>query len=177
MPYYIINSATPPTSIESYATTLPEARNLRQSATERAARHHDRQARFNIITPEHFDYLQRLYVLSLPVHEISEQQFRYALEVLPPYAHGHINGNETFFMSEFDFGLYTTQYAHIAGKFYSSTANPFDKSTWIHHRLTHLSNKCPPLNPSSPSTPSRKSSKSSPSSPSRKSSPSSPSSK
>ena len=94
-----------------------------------------KNTKYEVMTYPEFEKKQRERVLSLPVHETTEEEFYAHLEMLPPLKWGTINGVEMFCMSEFDFGPYTTQYARVNGKHYCATVDYFDKSTWIHNRL------------------------------------------
>ena len=67
--------------------------------------------------------------------EITEEQFSAALNVLPPYWYGFHQGNECFFMSEFDHGSWTAMYAHIGSRYFCRSANVRDRATWITSEL------------------------------------------
>ena len=73
---------------------------------------------YKVTTFEEFEKLQREYYLNKPLIEISEEEFDDALNVLPPLHWCTINGVNQFLMSEFDAGVYTTQYAKCNNKYY-----------------------------------------------------------
>ena len=59
-----------------------------------------------------------------------------ALDVLPPLHWCKIDGIEMFCMSEATWGTYTTQYARTPdGKYYCTTVDSTDRSTWINNRI------------------------------------------
>lgn len=91
--------------------------------------------KYEVMPFPEFEKKQRELVLSKPVHECTEEEFYQHLEMLPPLKWVKINEVEMFCMSEFDFGVYTTQYARVDGKHYCATVDYFDQSTWIHNRL------------------------------------------
>ena len=62
---------------------------------------------------------QQAQALRTEPKEITEQDWDYALNVLPPMNWGHWSGVESFCMSEFYSGNMTTIYARHAGKFWS----------------------------------------------------------
>lgn len=88
-----------------------------------------------VMTMGEFERIQREKTLALPVREVTEEDWDYALGVLPPEKWCRISGVEMFCMSEFDYGVYTSQYARVGGKYYTATVDYFDQSTWIHNRL------------------------------------------
>lgn len=94
-----------------------------------------KNTKYGVMLMSEFFRIQREKVLSRPVVEITEKDFYDHLNVLPPLKWGTINGVEMFCMSEFDFGVYTGQYAMVGDKFYCATVDYFDQSTWIHNRL------------------------------------------
>lgn len=92
-----------------------------------------KQNKFEIMTYEKFEKLERENILSKPLHEITEEQFNEMLNVLPPmkwYNNSHIS---MFLMSEFYTASYTSQYCHdkINNKFYSKMVDAFNNETWI----------------------------------------------
>lgn len=95
----------------------------------------ERNVEYVVTTLKEFYRIQREKALALPVREVTEEDWDYALNVLPPEKWCRINGVEMFCMSEFDYGVYTSQYARAGGKYYTATVDYFDQSTWIHNRL------------------------------------------
>lgn len=73
---------------------------------------------------------EREALLSQPMKEVTEEQYDEMLCVLPPlrWTRGVL---ESFFMSEFWTGTYTTMYASFNGKFYQKMVDYSDTSTWI----------------------------------------------
>jgi hypothetical protein len=69
--------------------------------------------------------------ISKPISEISEEQYLYALNCLPPLNWCHHNGVEIFNMSEFQFGRVTTQYAKHQGQYYLKYVVHNDKNTYF----------------------------------------------
>jgi hypothetical protein len=55
-----------------------------------------------------------------PFKEISENEYEYALEVLPPQKWLDVNGVNIFRMSEYTTGNITAHYASYNGKYYSA---------------------------------------------------------
>lgn len=96
-----------------------------------------RNATFEAMTYEEFKRRERECILSMPLHEITEEEFHEMLNVLPPLAWGSWNNIEIFCMSEFYTGTYTSQYAHDrnTGKYYCKKVDYCDKSTWIPNLL------------------------------------------
>ena len=90
---------------------------------------------YKVTTFEEFEKLEREYYLNKPLKEISEEEYNYALNVLPPLKWCTINGVEEFLMSEFYTGVYTTQYARYNNKYYCKMVDAYDKTTWIHNIL------------------------------------------
>ena len=85
------------------------------------------------MTWEEFGKLQRDYWLSKEAQEITEEQFEYALNVLPPLNWKNYEDYSTFFMQEFMTSTFTEQYYHDkrSGKYYCALVDICDKSTWI----------------------------------------------
>jgi hypothetical protein len=63
--------------------------------------------------------------------EVTKERYWEMLEVLPPMNWGTRNGIESFFMSEFNTGTYTDQYAQYHDKYYTKGVDYCDSSTWI----------------------------------------------
>lgn len=85
------------------------------------------------------EYLQRMrkkYINDATIKEVTKEDFLYALEVLPPLHWCEIDGIEMFCMCEMTWGTYTDQYARTPdGKYYCTTVDSADKSTWINNRI------------------------------------------
>ena len=88
-----------------------------------------------VTTFEEFEKLQREYYINKPLHEISEEEYNDALNVLPPLKWCTISGVEEFLMSEFYTGVYTTQYAKYNGRYYCKIVDAYDQTTWIYNLL------------------------------------------
>jgi hypothetical protein len=65
--------------------------------------------------------------------EITEEQYEYALEVLPPCDWQHGNGNQSFYMSEFYSGDVTTFYVRLGKCHYSFMAPRGRGETYMSH--------------------------------------------
>ena len=90
---------------------------------------------YKVTTFKEFEKLQREYYLNKPLIEVTKQEFDDALNVLPPLKWCTINGVNQFLMSEFDAGVYTTQYARYNNKYYCKKVDAYDPTTWIHNLL------------------------------------------
>lgn len=96
-----------------------------------------RNATLEAMTYEEFKKREREHILSIPMYEISEEEFYEMLNVLPPIGWICHKNVEIFCMSEFYTGSYTNQYAHDknTGKYWAKLVNYTDKSTWIPNLL------------------------------------------
>ena len=90
---------------------------------------------YKIVTFKEFEKLEREYYINKPLHEISDEEYNDALNVLPPLKWCTIRGVEEFLMSEFYTGVYTTQYAKCNNKYYCKMVDAYDQTTWIHNLL------------------------------------------
>lgn len=100
----------------------------------------DRKKQLNkyvAMTYDEFKKQERERLLSLPLHEITEERFYEMLNVLPPIKWTRRDNVEMFCMSEMFTGTYTDQYAHDhnTGKYFCKLVDLFDESTWIHNYL------------------------------------------
>ena len=88
---------------------------------------------YKVMSYDQFIRMERVHILSLPLQEISEEEYYEMLNVLPPLEWITRQEVEMFCMSEFYTGVYTTQYAYdkVNKKFYSKIVDYTDKSTWI----------------------------------------------
>ena len=79
----------------------------------------------------------RKHYLENPPEEITAERFNEMLDVLPPLHWCTIDGVEMFCMCEMEFATYTNQYAHDkrTGKYWHTTVDCRDKSTWLHNIL------------------------------------------
>ena len=93
------------------------------------------KAKYEVMTFGEFLERQKKAMVSGEVTETTEEQFEYALNVLPPLKWCTIAGVEMFCMSEMYTGTYTNQYARIGDKYYTAMVDVTDTSTWIHERL------------------------------------------
>ena len=98
-----------------------------------------RNAKFEVMPYNDFLALQKERVVSMPIKEVSGQEYDMSLNVLPPLRWGSSPDNkyQQFFMREFYYGTYTTQYARDrkTGKCYSCLVDITDQNTWIHKRM------------------------------------------
>lgn len=67
--------------------------------------------------------------------EITEEQFNYALEVLPPMRWGSWLGVESFRMREFYSGNMTNIYAKLGGKFWTFCDDAYMRGEDIAHKV------------------------------------------
>ena len=85
---------------------------------------------------EYLQLMRKKYIDDATIKEVTEEDFDYALDVLPPLHWCKIDGIEMFCMSEATWGTYTTQYARTPdGKYYCTTVDSTDRSTWINNRI------------------------------------------
>lgn len=85
----------------------------------------------SVMTFDEYKTAEADRVLSVPILEITEEQFDEMLSVLPPLKWGSNRGVHSFFMSEFQSGSYTHQYAKIGDKYYSKIVDFRKPETWI----------------------------------------------
>lgn len=80
--------------------------------------------------------------LSKEAEEITEEQWDYALNVLPPVNWHGDEKYSTFFMSERMTMTFTSQYYHdkVNNRYYTALVDELDESTWIDKLLCHESN-------------------------------------
>ena len=74
---------------------------------------------------------ERAYYLDQPLQEITEAQWTYQHEVLPPLQPHTEQGMYRFLCSEFMNGPYTSQYAAYQGRYYTRLVDATDPTTWI----------------------------------------------
>ena len=85
---------------------------------------------------EAFTAAQRQHLIG-EIHEITEEEWYEALEVLPPANWGNYPGGfEMFYCIEAFAASYYSQYARKDGKYYTALVDITDKNTWINNRLT-----------------------------------------
>lgn len=92
-----------------------------------------------VMTFDEYVQIEADKTLSKPITEITEEQYEDALNVLPPLKYGYNRNVLSFFMSEFDSGNYTRQYARMNGKFYSKVVNYRKPETWIQPQMVEAS--------------------------------------
>lgn len=82
---------------------------------------------------DEYNKRQREKWVSKEAKEITEEQWDYALNVLPPLNWHRCDECQFFFMQEFLSGNFTEEYYHDykSGKYYCKTVDYTDKSTWI----------------------------------------------
>ena len=95
------------------------------------------ESEYSVIPYADFANLERESILSMPLQEITEEQYDDMLDILPPLAWVTLDGVTEFCMSEFYTSHYTHQYAkdRRTGKYYSKLVDYRDRSTWIHALL------------------------------------------
>jgi hypothetical protein len=119
---------------QSIATWESHAKNYPDGAEKFLAHaEHDRKTDYKIMAYVDFEVAKRTHYLSMPVSEITEDEFYEALNVLPPVNWVTINGVNEFCMSERLTGNFTGQYGRSSGKFYHKIVEMYDKTTWIHN--------------------------------------------
>ena len=92
-------------------------------------------AKFEVMTFGQFLHCQRYAMIDRPVKEITAEDYREMLNILPPSYFCNINGVSMFCMSEMYCGTYTDQYARVGDKYYTALVDIYDRSTWIHNRI------------------------------------------
>ena len=90
---------------------------------------------YQAMSLDKFHELQRAYLINGKLEEITEELFNEQLNVLPPLKWCTINGIDMFCMSEMYTSTYTSQYARVGEKYYTTMVDICDKSTWIHNLL------------------------------------------
>lgn len=89
--------------------------------------------KFEIMSVDKFDDEIKKYYVSMPVKEITEEEWNNALDVLPPAKWGTWKGTNEFIVPEaLDFSFYD-QYARKGGKYYTKIVDARDQATWIHN--------------------------------------------
>jgi len=84
-----------------------------------------------VMTYDEFKAVEKKAMITDEITEISEKDYRYALEVLPPMGWKRDGGIERFFMSERVSGSYTHMYAATGDRYFSKLVDLSDKATWI----------------------------------------------
>lgn len=84
-----------------------------------------------VTTWAEFEAAQSTRILEQPLYEVAEHQWMDMLEVLPPVNWGNRDGFNSFFMSEFDTGSYTRQYARQNGRYFYKVVDYHRPDTWI----------------------------------------------
>lgn len=107
-----------------------------QACMEKVRKDHPGQKVEALTLDEWYDRLNNYYA-SLPLREVTREEFEEMLNVLPPIKHCQIAGVEMFAISEMDWVTWTAQYAHDknTGKYWSKKVDITDQSTWIHNFL------------------------------------------
>lgn len=90
----------------------------------------DEQGRYFVGNCEQFKQMQKEKHLTGIIHKSTESEFWEMIEVLPPlnWQRGTV---ETFCMSEFMVGPYTSQYGCYNGQYVSKMVDYYDPSTYI----------------------------------------------
>ena len=88
---------------------------------------------FEAVTFDEYFEREKKRVVTGEIHEITAEEYDYALNVLPPLNYTHGEGFAFFFMSERWTLSFTNQYYYDRenGKYYSKMVDLYDKSTWI----------------------------------------------
>lgn len=95
------------------------------------------KAGFKAVTWEEYEKLQREKWLSKEPREITEEEYEYALNVLPPKGWIHNERYSMFFIGECTTMTFYGQYLYdkANGKYYYAMADICDKSTWLNKML------------------------------------------
>lgn len=88
---------------------------------------------FEAVTHDEYYEREKKRIVTGEIHEITAEQYDYALNVLPPLNWVHNEKCSYFFMSERWTLSFTNQYYHDkeTGKYYEKMVDLYDKSTWI----------------------------------------------
>lgn len=87
---------------------------------------------FEAVTWDTYMARERERLLSIPLKEITEEEYNEKLNVLLPLYWTRVRGVEVFCMREMINFSYTDQYAHVdGGKYYTKVVDVNDRSTWI----------------------------------------------
>lgn len=70
-------------------------------------------------------------ILSKPLEEVTAERYDEMLNILPPLRWKQNNGIESFFMSEFDRGNYTRQFATLSGRYFTKIVDYRKPETWV----------------------------------------------
>jgi hypothetical protein len=93
------------------------------------------QGPYSVMTYDEYSAGERGIRLSEPEAEITEEKFRYYLEVLPPLKWTSTESFESFLMSEFTSGSYTQQTVRRGfgenARYFAKIVDACDKSTWM----------------------------------------------
>lgn len=93
------------------------------------------QTKMSVMTVSEFREKERSAYLSIPMREISAEEFDYFLNILPPAKWETRSGVEEFCMSEMLSGPFTSQYARAGDKYYTKYVDITDENTWIDQTL------------------------------------------
>lgn len=120
-PHVIMRDGT--TWLYSYYETLEAAQaKLKELETDKD--------NYTLTTWADYDQRQKDSFLGA-CEEVTKSYYWDLLECLPPMKWGNNNGVQSFFMSEFTSGSYTSQLAEHNGKYYAKAVDYHDKETWI----------------------------------------------
>lgn len=95
------------------------------------------KAGFEVITYEEYIKREKVKWLNKEPREITEDEYNYALNVLPPYLWENNGSYSMFFISEATHLSFHAQYIYVkpTGKYYTAIADVLDKSTWLNKLL------------------------------------------
>lgn len=95
------------------------------------------KAGFEVITFEEYIKRESQKYLNKEPREITEDEYNYALNILPPYLWGNNGSYSMFFISEAIHLSFHAQYIYVkpTGKYYTTIADVLDKSTWLNKLL------------------------------------------
>lgn len=95
------------------------------------------KAGFEVITFEEYIKREKQKYLNKEPREITEDEYNYALNVLPPYLWENNGSYSMFFISEATHLSFHSQYIYVklTGKYYTAIADVLDKSTWLNKLL------------------------------------------
>ena len=121
---------------ESHLVNYPEMTDHWQTQLDRTKK--ILKAGFRPVTFEEYKQLQREKWLSNEPKEITEKEYYYAMEVLPPKNWIDNERYSMFFIGECTTMTFYGQYLYdkVNGKYYYALADIFDKSTWLNKMLS-----------------------------------------
>lgn len=94
-----------------------------------------KRTHMSVMTHSEFKEKEKEAYLSRPMREITEEEFNYYMNILPPLHWVTKNGVEEFCMREMFSSTFTNQYARAGNKYYAKYVDAADETTWIDQTL------------------------------------------